>query len=594
MSTAIRLTSTGPGTALCLLASGLLAACSGGVDSGTPVLQPGGDPLPPGVAPTPVAGPGALPTAADPGVTPPGVVPDPVADPEMIEAIQECAAGGSIEANIPRRLNRVELNNLAIDVFGSTSDAFLNNLPNDQNSKVGGSSLTVTGAFGELYEMAALEVASEYVNATNPVSTCVGGPSAQCAVDLLRPLATRMMRRPMSVELETKLGSITQVALDGGLEFDEAIQDSILGLFLFPDTLYMDTHVAPVPGVFQLDGYSIAERLALAIWSSVPDEQLLASAAAGSLASSAGLNAEITRMIADPVKGERFISGFASDFLTLDALGALADDVPEEFDSGDWAQLVADMAEESTLFLQDAFANNLPIGDFVTARHTFLNENLAEHYSLSAEYAAAGGAGDFVKVALPADSQRLGLTTQGYFMARLSHHPRIFRGKEFRLQFMCGTLPGTPDDPVIQAEIDRQLREQEGKSEEELALERETSPGCAGCHSLMDPLGKAYGAFDEAGRIAAGTDTASTYLGSALTDAVSAANFIAADDGFAPCIVSHVLGPVTNRNIETAKSPADRCIADTVAASVGENPGFRDLLVGSLNSVVFTTRVVGQ
>jgi hypothetical protein len=490
-------------------------------------------------------------------------------------------------------LNRAELNNLARDVFGTASDPFLK-LSNDQNSKFAGSALGTAGSFAELYEIAALEVAAEYITATKPSDKCGGAPSAACAVSILKPLAERMMRRPMDAELESKLTAITETALGKQLSFDEGLTDSILALFLSPDTLYIDTRVTAMPGLQGLDGYSIAERLALAIWNSVPDELLMSAAQNGELISEAGLKAQIDRMLADPQKGSRFIELFASKFLTLDALEALITKAPPEYAAADWMALVTDMATESQLFLKDAFASNLPLNGLVTARHTFVNKRLADHYGLGPAYAAAGGTGDFVKVPLPESEPRLGLTTQGFFMTRLSHVPLVFRGKEFRLQFMCETLPPPPADEATLAAIDLQLKNQEGKTEDELAAER-TMGGCAGCHALMDPLGRAYNAFDSVGRVTTGPSD-SVYLDKPLTNSVDAANFLANTGDFGACIVSHVLGPVTNRLVRNVLSKSDACLSEGVLTDVGmgENPGFRDMVVGTLSSELFKTRMVGQ
>ena len=617
----MKLRQSAPGLApavLCLVL-GTVAGCSGETDPQAPVLPP----VAPGAGAPIVSAPSAQGAVIDPsGVATPSAVPAqgvtgspaaPSGDPAIgnpgaqvpatpgaplnntppaVGLSAACQAAPEVAPNIPRRLNRAELNNLALDVFGVAGNPF-DSLGNDQNSKVAGTSLAASGAFGEKYQVAAAAVAEQYVTASNPTDSCAGAPSADCAVALLQPLAERMMRRPMSPEMQATLANITQVALDNDLSFAEGIQESVTALFLAPDTLYMDTQVNGSGGVVPLDDYGVAERLALAVWNSVPDAELMAAAGAGRLTTDAGLNAEIDRMLSDPAKGERFIQTFVSNFLTFDAITALEEDPPADIDAADWVELVAYMAKESTLFLNDAFVNNTPIDDLMTARHTFLNERLAEHYDMQAEYSAAGGTGDFLKVAIPEGSARIGLATQGYLMSRLSHQPMIFRGKEMRLQFMCATLPGAPMDPAFQALIDEQLMQQGDKTEEELALEREQSPGCAGCHALMDPLGRAFLNFDNAGRVI-DKPTNTVYLGVPIENASDAASFISSADGFDACIVGHVLGPVSNRLIATAKNTSDRCLADNVIASVGINPGFRDLLVGTLNSSTFRTRVVGQ
>ena len=147
MGRAIRLSIQGG----CALAAMNLVACSGELESGGTPEGLGMETLTPG--------------------------PGPEADP-LLDALNQCAASG-LEANLPRWLNRAELNNMARDVFGVTSDPF-NTLPNDQNAKTAGTSLTVTGAFAELYQTAALQVADEYIASSSPLAVCGGVPSADC------------------------------------------------------------------------------------------------------------------------------------------------------------------------------------------------------------------------------------------------------------------------------------------------------------------------------------------------------------------------------------------------------------------------------
>ena len=60
----------------------------------------------------------------------------------------------------------------------------------------------------------------------------------------------------------------------------------------------------------------MAARLARFLWSSVPDEPLLAAAAAGRLSDPGGLRAETERMLADP-RSRRFVREFTDQWIDL-------------------------------------------------------------------------------------------------------------------------------------------------------------------------------------------------------------------------------------------------------------------------------------
>ncbi|HRE90675.1 MAG TPA: DUF1592 domain-containing protein, partial [Myxococcota bacterium] len=50
------------------------------------------------------------------------------------------------------------------------------------------------------------------------------------------------------------------------------------------------------PNTTRLDGYEIATRLSYLLWSTMPDEALLAAAAGGELDTTAGIPAQVRRM----------------------------------------------------------------------------------------------------------------------------------------------------------------------------------------------------------------------------------------------------------------------------------------------------------
>ena len=60
-----------------------------------------------------------------------------------------------------------------------------------------------------------------------------------------------------------------------------------------PKFCFVVETVAGGEGHAPLDGYELAQRLALFLWSSIPDDELLLAARAGRLASEAGIRAEV-------------------------------------------------------------------------------------------------------------------------------------------------------------------------------------------------------------------------------------------------------------------------------------------------------------
>ena len=70
--------------------------------------------------------------------------------------------------------------------------------------------------------------------------------------------------------------------------------------------------------MIRLGSYQVASRLSYFAWGSMPDDALLASAAAGELDSPTGLQTAARRLLADP-KAKETVSSFFADWLELDA-----------------------------------------------------------------------------------------------------------------------------------------------------------------------------------------------------------------------------------------------------------------------------------
>ena len=115
---------------------------------------------------------------------------------------------------------------------------------------------------------------------------------------------------------------------DGG-SFDAGIQFALERMLVDPDFL-LRVHresgsLSPVvsqpsPGPrpsTRLSDIELASRLSFFLWSSVPDDRLLAVAERGELANRAALEKEVRRMLADPRAADALVDGFAAQWLNL-------------------------------------------------------------------------------------------------------------------------------------------------------------------------------------------------------------------------------------------------------------------------------------
>ncbi|MES2604621.1 MAG: DUF1592 domain-containing protein, partial [Pseudomonadota bacterium] len=135
-----------------------------------------------------------------------------------------------------------------------------------------------------------------------------------CAREILARLATRGWRQPVatnSEEVEELLGFYDKGhALDG---FEMGMQYAIARLLMDPRFLYQveSEPVDLAPGsVYAINDVELASRLSFFLWSSIPDEELLTLASAGSLHERKVLAAQVQRMLRDD-KANALVRNFA-------------------------------------------------------------------------------------------------------------------------------------------------------------------------------------------------------------------------------------------------------------------------------------------
>src|SRR5262249_11441078 len=155
-----------------------------------------------------------------------------------------------------------------------------------------------------------------------------------------RMFVERAFRRPLTAEQE-------QVFIDRQFEAardpELAIKRVVLLTLKSPRFLYKEAGT-------NSDGYAVAERLAFAMWNSLPDKELLDAAAAGKLANREDVAKHATRMLADP-RAKVKLRQFLLTWLKVDSAPDLAKDAIR-FPGFDPA-LATDLRTSLELFLDD-------------------------------------------------------------------------------------------------------------------------------------------------------------------------------------------------------------------------------------------------
>jgi len=327
--------------------------------------------------------------------------------------------------------------------------------------------------------------------------TCRPGASmsdAACAEQILSRLASRAYGRPLSDTDLTTLRELYARGSDNGRDFESGIQLGLARILTGPEFLLyhgVTEDAAVSAGDAQDDGVTLASRLALFLWNSIPDDTLREDAIAGRLADPKTLEAHVRRMLGDP-HAETLVTDFAEQWLQLRLINSKSPD-PRRFPSFD-DNLRRDMLRETELFLRSVLLEDASVLDLLRADYTFLNERLAEHYGIDGVFGDA-----FRRVTLQ-DPNRRGLLGQGSLLFQTSVANRtspVFRGKWIMTNIF--NSPPPPPPPNVPS-LDESTASSTPHSVRERMEQHRKSPVCAACHSVIDPPGLALENFDAIGR----------------------------------------------------------------------------------------------
>jgi hypothetical protein len=409
-----------------------------------------------------------------------------------------------------------------------------------------------------------------------------------CTEKVLSSLLRRAWRRPVTAEDVARFLPFFRESKQDG--FDAGIEAALSAVLVSREFLFRvekEPQDLPANAAYRITDIELASRLSFFLWSSIPDEELLAAAERGELSRPDVLAAQTRRMLADE-RAQSLVTNFAAQWLHLRNLDSITPDgrLFPDFDDN----LRQAMRRETELLFNDIVREDRSVLELLQPDHVWLNERLAKHYGIPHIHGA-----HFRNVAAGADTEtaRGGLLRNASMLTVTSYATRtspVIRGK-WILENLIGTPP-PPPAPNVPA-LDGSVVSERLPIRQRLAAHRDKA-ACASCHEFIDPPGFALEHYDALGRwrlleagqpvdATGGLPDGSTFTGVTGLEA----GLMARPEVFARTMTEKLLTFALGRGVEPYDGPAIREILRTAKAG---NYRLSSIIAGVVNSVPFQQR----
>jgi hypothetical protein len=268
-----------------------------------------------------------------------------------------------------------------------------------------------------------------------------------------------------------------------GLTPEQSIKRLVLETLSSPRFLYPDLGSPGKP-----DRWTLASRLALFLWDSVPNERLLDLANKGELDKPEKLDG-IANEVVWNWRTRAKMRGFYHHWLEMERADELAKD-PATYATFDPA-VAADLRTSLYLFLDEVtWGKKAGYRELLLSGEVPLNERLGKVYGADVK-------GDFQPVALDG-GKRAGIITHPFLLSSLAYHNNtspIHRGV-----FLTRNIVGMPLKSPPMANVFKDGKFDPSLTMRQKVTEMTKSKECMGCHVTINPLGFSLEQYDGIGR----------------------------------------------------------------------------------------------
>ena len=235
--------------------------------------------------------------------------------------------------------------------------------------------------------------------------------------------------------------------------------------------------------------HQVASRLALGLWDSIPDNELLDAAKVVDFNNKDQLKSQVYRMLNDSRTRSKVLA-FFYHWLDLDYGRDIAKDknIYPNFNIGK----ISNLRRSMNIFLEDVFwSENSNFKELFLASYLYLNKDLSDLY------AEPNQEEDFIRVNF-SESKRSGILTHPYILSQFSYpynSSPIHRGV-FLTRHMLGRTLKPPPEAVS---FENQTLDPSLSMREKVAHVTRAS-NCMSCHEIINSLGFSLENYDAIGR----------------------------------------------------------------------------------------------
>ncbi len=403
----------------------------------------------------------------------------------------------------------------------------------------------------------------------------------------LRALLHRAFRQPVEESTVMRYLGFFARELNAIGSYGQAMKNTVAGIIASPRFIYImesesDEEDAP------LSAHELATRLALFLWSSIPDQRLLDLANSGELLNPTNLRAEIARMLGDP-RSQALSQNFARQWLRLDQLIAATPDF-ERFEiyysrigCEQW-KFGLQMMIEPLLLFESIMVEDRSIMLLVDANYTFRSDELQSWYNDRTPFSGKENRNRFNtnqqtyrRRKVPSRREG-GVITSAAVLTMTSAPLRtspIQRGA-----WVAGVIlnqpPPPPPDVVPEIEADDAAIEAKGMTLRQALVAHQVNESCRSCHSKIDPLGFALEQYDPIGRWRENyrsglpINASGKFAGHEFTDVIGLKDMLLNQpELFMRAFSEHLLAYALGRELELTDKPGIDRITRNVLAEHG-------------------------